>query len=104
MRVTVLRNEFNQGYGGNQKVGYSFAIREGFDFVAEPASTAMQITAPEESPKLVAPLRDGRAHAGVRQPHDAHLRRHSRRTAPGSLYNFTFARRIDCSGPCFRVS
>ena len=32
--MTVLRNEFNQGYGGNQKVGYAFAIREGFDFVA----------------------------------------------------------------------
>src|SRR5919112_689781 len=32
--MTVLRNEYNQGYGGNQKVGYAFATREGFDFVA----------------------------------------------------------------------
>ncbi|HEX4338006.1 MAG TPA: bifunctional glycosyltransferase/class I SAM-dependent methyltransferase [Polyangiaceae bacterium] len=32
--VTVLRNEFNQGHGGNQKVGFSFAIRRGFDHVA----------------------------------------------------------------------
>src|SRR5437762_10440323 len=34
IRMTVLRNEYNQGYGGNQKVGYAFAIKEGFDFVA----------------------------------------------------------------------
>ncbi|MGE3178695.1 MAG: glycosyltransferase, partial [Vicinamibacterales bacterium] len=34
IRMTVLRNEFNQGYGGNQKVGYAYAIREGFDYVA----------------------------------------------------------------------
>src|SRR6266542_2122086 len=26
VRMTVLRNEYNQGYGGNQKVGYSFEI------------------------------------------------------------------------------
>src|SRR5437868_14328589 len=32
--MTVLRNEYNQGYGGNQKVGYTYAIREEFDFVA----------------------------------------------------------------------
>jgi glycosyltransferase involved in cell wall biosynthesis len=32
--VVVLRNEFNQGYGGNQKVGYAYAIAERFDFVA----------------------------------------------------------------------
>src|SRR5262249_29791146 len=31
--MTVLRNEYNQGYGGNQKVGYAFAILERFDFV-----------------------------------------------------------------------
>src|SRR3954467_6465617 len=34
LRMTVLRNEFNQGYGGNQKVGYAYAVRERFDFVA----------------------------------------------------------------------
>ena len=26
IRTTVLRNEYNQGYGGNQKVGYAYAI------------------------------------------------------------------------------
>src|SRR5438445_4365357 len=28
IRVTVLRNANNQGYGGNQKVEYAYAIRE----------------------------------------------------------------------------
>ncbi len=61
IRITVLRNEYNQGYGGNQKVGYSFAIREGFDFVAMVHGDGQY--APEELPKLVAPLRDGKADA-----------------------------------------
>ena len=32
--VTVLKNPVNQGYGGNQKIGYHYAIRFGFNFVA----------------------------------------------------------------------
>lgn len=59
--MTVLRNEFNQGYGGNQKVGYSYAIRHDFDFVAMVHGDGQY--APEELPTLVAPLRDGRADA-----------------------------------------
>jgi glycosyltransferase involved in cell wall biosynthesis len=59
--MTVLRNEYNQGYGGNQKVGYAFATREGFDFVAMIHGDAQY--APEELPGLVAPLRDGQADA-----------------------------------------
>jgi glycosyltransferase involved in cell wall biosynthesis len=59
--LTVLRNEFNQGYGGNQKVGYTFAMREGFDFVALLHGDGQY--APEELPRLVAPLREGRADA-----------------------------------------
>ena len=31
---TVLYNPVNQGYGGNQKIGYHYAIEKGFDFVA----------------------------------------------------------------------
>ena len=31
--VTVLRNPVNQGYGGNQKLGYRAALDSGFDFV-----------------------------------------------------------------------
>jgi glycosyltransferase involved in cell wall biosynthesis len=61
IRMTVLRNEFNQGYGGNQKIGYSYAIAEGFDFVAMVHGDGQY--APEELPRLVAPLRDGEADA-----------------------------------------
>ncbi|MET0591832.1 MAG: bifunctional glycosyltransferase/class I SAM-dependent methyltransferase [Polyangiaceae bacterium] len=61
LRISVLRNEFNQGYGGNQKVGYSYAINEGFDFVAMVHGDGQY--APEELPRLVAPLRDGKADA-----------------------------------------
>jgi glycosyltransferase involved in cell wall biosynthesis len=59
--MTILRNEYNQGYGGNQKVGYAYAIREGFEFVAMVHGDGQY--APEELPNLVAPLRDGRADA-----------------------------------------
>jgi glycosyltransferase involved in cell wall biosynthesis len=59
--LTVLRNEFNQGYGGNQKVGYAYAIRERFDFVCMLHGDGQY--APEELPRLVAPLRDGAADA-----------------------------------------
>jgi len=31
--VHLLRNPLNQGYGGNQKVGYTYAIKHGFDVV-----------------------------------------------------------------------
>jgi glycosyltransferase involved in cell wall biosynthesis len=61
IRMTVLRNVYNQGYGGNQKVGYRFAIEAGFDFVAMVHGDGQY--APEELPRLVAPLRDGNADA-----------------------------------------
>jgi glycosyltransferase involved in cell wall biosynthesis len=59
--LTVLRNEFNQGYGGNQKIGYAYAIAEGFDVVALLHGDAQY--APEELPKLVGPIAGGRADA-----------------------------------------
>jgi glycosyltransferase involved in cell wall biosynthesis len=59
--ITVLRNEYNQGYGGNQKVGYAYAIREGFDCVAMVHGDGQY--APEQLPKLVRPLRDDEADA-----------------------------------------
>lgn len=59
--MTVLRNAYNQGYGGNQKVGYSFAIREGFDFVAMVHGDGQY--APEELPNLVRPLLENEADA-----------------------------------------
>lgn len=59
--LTVLRNELNQGYGGNQKIGYTYAIRKGFDFVALIHGDGQY--APEELPRLLVPLRDGQADA-----------------------------------------
>jgi glycosyltransferase involved in cell wall biosynthesis len=59
--LTVLRNAFNQGYGGNQKVGYGYALANGFDFVAMVHGDGQY--APEELPKLIEPLMAGRADA-----------------------------------------
>src|SRR3954465_15488664 len=56
VRMTVLRNQYNQGYGGNQKVGYSYAITEGFDLVAMVHGDGQY--APEELPRLAQPLVD----------------------------------------------
>jgi glycosyltransferase involved in cell wall biosynthesis len=61
LRLTVLQNDYNQGYGGNQKVGYAYAIREGFDYVAMVHGDGQY--APEDLPRLVAPLQEGRADA-----------------------------------------
>lgn len=33
-KLTVLFNPVNQGYGGNQKIGFHYAIKNGFDWVA----------------------------------------------------------------------
>lgn len=59
--ITVLRNTLNQGYGGNQKVGYTYAIERGFDFVAMLHGDGQY--APEELPRLLKPLVDHRAEA-----------------------------------------
>jgi glycosyltransferase involved in cell wall biosynthesis len=58
---TVLRNEFNQGYGGNQKVGYGYALAHDFDFVAMVHGDGQY--APEKLPELVQPLLRGEADA-----------------------------------------
>lgn len=61
IRMTVLRNQCNQGYGGNQKVGYTYAITEKFDFVAMLHGDGQY--APEELPRLLEPLNQGSADA-----------------------------------------
>ncbi len=33
IKINVLYNPKNQGYGGNQKIGYCYAIKKGFDAV-----------------------------------------------------------------------
>ena len=59
--VHVLFNPVNQGYGGNQKIGYHFAMLRGFDFVALLHGDGQY--APECLPDLVRPLREREADA-----------------------------------------
>lgn len=60
-RTTVLYNRENQGYGGNQKLGYQYAIRHGFDAVVLLHGDGQY--APECIPALIAPLLAGTADA-----------------------------------------
>ncbi len=60
-KITVLRTPENQGYGGNQKLGYRYAIDNGFDIVALVHGDGQY--APEELPALLAPLVRGEADA-----------------------------------------
>lgn len=58
-RVRVLYNRENQGYGGNQKLGYQYAIRHRFDVVVLLHGDGQY--APEVIPTLLEPLLDGSA-------------------------------------------
>ncbi len=60
-KITILRTPRNQGYGGNQKLGYRYAIDHGFDIVALVHGDGQY--APEKLPDLLQPL--------VRQEADA---------------------------------
>jgi glycosyltransferase involved in cell wall biosynthesis len=59
--ITVLFNPLNQGYGGNQKLGYHYALEHGYDFVALIHGDGQY--APECLPELLEPLRKGEAAA-----------------------------------------
>jgi glycosyltransferase involved in cell wall biosynthesis len=59
--IRVLFNPANQGYGGNQKLGYHYAIENGYDFVALLHGDGQY--APECLPDLLKPLAEGRAAA-----------------------------------------
>src|SRR5262245_12087028 len=59
--MTVLYNPVNQGYGGNQKIGFHFAIKEKYDFVALLHGDGQY--APECLPDLLQPLIRGEADA-----------------------------------------
>src|SRR5947199_3320099 len=61
-KITVLRTPENQGYGGNQKLGYRYAIDNGFDIVALIHGDGQY--APEKLPELLGPLVRGEADAG----------------------------------------
>lgn len=52
--VTVLYNPVSQGYGGNQKIGFHYAIHEQFDFVVLLHGSGQY--APEVLPDLLKPL------------------------------------------------
>lgn len=58
-KLTVHRNVKNQGYGGNQKVGYKYALSRGFDFVALVHGDGQY--APECLGSLLDPLLQGSA-------------------------------------------
>jgi glycosyltransferase involved in cell wall biosynthesis len=52
--ITVLRTPFNRGYGGNQKLGYLHAIKQGFDYVVLLHGDGQY--APEYLPQIVTAL------------------------------------------------
>lgn len=59
--LTVVRNEKNLGYGGNQKVGYRWAIEHELDVVVLLHGDGQY--APEMLPAMVAPLETGTSDA-----------------------------------------
>ena len=59
--LTVLCNAENQGYGGNQKIGFHYAIQRGFDFVALIHADGQY--APECLAELIEPLATDQADA-----------------------------------------
>lgn len=60
-RTTLLRNPVNQGYGGNQKLGFQYAITQGFDVVALVHGDGQY--APECLPELLKLIETGEADA-----------------------------------------
>ena len=60
-KLTVLYNPENLGYGGNQKVGFQYAIENNFDIVALIHGDGQY--APERLPELLQPLLDNNADA-----------------------------------------
>ena len=69
--ITTLRTPVNQGYGGNQKLGYRYAIDHGFDVVALLHGDGQY--APEMLPALLEPFcnEDADAVFGSRMIHKA---------------------------------
>ncbi len=60
-KLSVFRNEKNLGYGGNQILGYQYAISQGYDIVALLHGDGQY--APEALPSLLEPLEKGEADA-----------------------------------------
>jgi glycosyltransferase involved in cell wall biosynthesis len=55
--LRVFKTPFNQGYGGNQKIGYSYAIKQGFDIVVLLHGDGQY--APEALPHLLSEYANG---------------------------------------------
>ena len=53
-KLEVFANPVNLGYGGNQKVGFDYAVRKGFDYVVLLHGDGQY--APEHLPELLLPL------------------------------------------------
>jgi len=60
-KLTFVRNEKNRGYGGNQKLGYEYAIKKGYDIVVMLHGDGQY--APESLPEILAPLLGDQAEA-----------------------------------------
>ncbi|HEY5996408.1 MAG TPA: glycosyltransferase, partial [Candidatus Deferrimicrobiaceae bacterium] len=58
-RITLLSNPVNQGYGGNQKIGYHYAVEKGFDVVLLLHGDGQY--PPERLFEMVNPILDGDA-------------------------------------------
>jgi len=61
IKINILFNPKNQGYGGNQKIGYRYAIKKGFDAVALLHGDGQY--APEHLGRMIQPILDGEADA-----------------------------------------
>ncbi len=60
-KYTILSNPINQGYGGNQKIGFLYAIKNNFDYVALVHGDGQY--APECLELLVSPFSDNKIDA-----------------------------------------
>lgn len=57
--VNIYKNPRNLGYGGNQKKGYNYAIKKGYDIVVMLHGDVQY--APEKIPDLIRPIEEGKA-------------------------------------------
>ena len=58
-KLRVLRSRMNQRYGGNQKIGFQYAIDRGFDILVTLHADGQY--APEILPEILAPVLENRA-------------------------------------------
>ncbi|MFC1517014.1 glycosyltransferase family 2 protein [Candidatus Margulisiibacteriota bacterium] len=57
--LNIYRNSKNKGYGGNQKIGYKYAINKGYDVVVLLHGDVQY--APEKIPQLIKPILENKA-------------------------------------------